>query len=191
MKLELDCSWNDKKNRAKQSIHFDYRPKSIFMMPDDKISLIQKLSQTARAKEPSAIKNIEELVKQFPKSLYALVNYYKVLQFFEFLDESRQVFSNIEKRFPREVFTRCIIGKFLLSSKRYQEFSQIFNRIEVLKGAFPERRMFFFEEALFFHNLWGLYWFEIGDEIQSEKHKRLFLFIMNTLQNFQLAAVSN
>ncbi len=186
MKLELDCTWDNKKNRAKQRIQFDYLPKSIFGMPVDKITLIQKLAQRAHVEGPSILKDIEEISNQFPKSLYALLNYYKTLQFFEYLEEVDEVFIKMKKLFPEEIFTKCIASELLLNNKEYEKFPEIFNHIEVLKGAFPKRRDFFFEEALFFHNLWGRYLFETGNGFQAEKHKKLILLIVNTLQNYQM-----
>lgn len=186
MKLELDCTWNDKKDRAKQRIRFDYYPKAIFKLPIEKITMIQELAQKAPTEGPSTLKAIEELTRKFPKSLYALLNYYKVLNFFEYLDEASGVFIKMKELFPEEVFIKCIDGEFLLNKKEYKKFTELFNNIEVLKGAFPKRSDFFFEEAIFFHNLWGRYFFETGDGFQAEKHKKLIILIMNTLQNFQI-----
>lgn len=186
MKLELECTWNNKKNKAKQRIHFDYQPKSIFGAPIEKVLLIQKLVNDARLGGPSVLKEIEALVEEFPKSLYLSYNNFKILQFFEYTDEANSLFSKMKKRFPGEVFIKCINAESLLINKEYEQFSELFNHIEVLKGAFPKRRDFYFEEALFFHHLWGRYFFERGDELQADKHKRLIQVIMNTLQNCQL-----
>ena len=45
MKLEIDLSWKEKQFRAKHVIRFDYRPKNLFAMPDEKVSFLQKLGQ--------------------------------------------------------------------------------------------------------------------------------------------------
>lgn len=82
MKLQLDCTWNDKKNRAKQTIHFDYCPKSIFGLPREKILLVQNFSQTAHLEGPAALKNIEELVRRFPK---VFMCYLTIIKFYRFL----------------------------------------------------------------------------------------------------------
>lgn len=186
MKLELECTWNNKKNKAKQRIHFDYLPKSIFGLPVEKILLTQKLVHDAKTSGPAVLKEIHDLVEEHPKSLYLSFNYFKTLQFFEYLDEADALFAKMKKLFPGEVFIKCIIGESLLINKDYENFSEVFNQIEVLKGAFLKRKDFYFEEALFFHHLWGRYFFETGNELQADKHKRLILLIMNTLQNCQI-----
>ena len=191
MKLHLNCTWNNEKNRAKQIIHFDYAPKAIFGMPVEKIPLLQKLIKNIAIEGVSVLKDIEKLAEQFPKSLYILLNYYKALQFFKYLDEAKQVLTKIENKFPDEVFTKCLLGESFLLNKKYEAFPVVFNHIEVLKGAFIKRREFFFEEALFFHNLWGRYFFETGNEIQANKHRNLILFIMNMLQNYQMHSFTN
>ncbi|MCI5052803.1 MAG: hypothetical protein MRY21_06695 [Simkaniaceae bacterium] len=187
MKLELDCTWNENKNRAKQSIHFDYRPKSLFSMPDEQVFELQKLAHSLPQATPEVIGQIEALLKKYPKSLYAQVNYYQVLLFFELIEDAEEISKQLQKEHPDALFTKCILGGELLSKKQYDRFPQLFNHIEVLKGAFPKRRSFFYEEALNFHNLWGRYFLETGNGAQADKHKKLLVFIMNTLQSCQRA----
>jgi hypothetical protein len=186
MKLELECTWNDKKNKAKQRIHFDFRPKSIFNLPEEKIVLIQKTAHNAHLEGPPVLKVLEKLTRQFPKSLYARLHYFKILHFFEYFEEAEDLFTTMKRQFPEDVFTKCLIGQSLLSNKEYEKFQKLFNHIEVLKGVFPKRRDFYFEEALFFHNLWGQFFFETGNGLQAGKHKKIILLILNTLQNCQI-----
>jgi len=188
VKLEIECTWNEKQNKAKQVIHFDYLPKSIFSMPDDKIAFAQKLFQTAGIEGPSALEELKALKDQFPKSLYANFVYLRSLIFFQYLEEAEEYIEKLTKRFPHQPLLLCSIASDLLNDKSYKKFVSLFNNIEVLKGAFPKRRKFFFEEALFFHNLWGRYWFETGNELQSEKHKKMISLVLNTMQTFQIAA---
>jgi hypothetical protein len=187
LKLEVECTWNEKRNKAKQTIRFDYAPKSIFCMPDEKVHYLRTLSQTAGESGPSVLKDLKSLKEQFPKSLYAGVIYYQTLEFFEYLEEAEEVLLELKKHFPQQVFLRCFLAKKLLKNSEHEAFTDFFQNIEVLKGVFPKRKLFFFEEALFFHNLWVYHFEKMGDGLQSEKHQRFILLIMNTLQSFSLS----
>ncbi|MCH9621661.1 MAG: hypothetical protein S4CHLAM20_10860 [Chlamydiia bacterium] len=180
MKLELDCSWNKNKNKAKVQIIFDYRPKSLFNLPISKIHRLKELAQNSNA---SSLDEIKELIRQYPKSPYLLMHYYNALRSFKRPHEAADAFNKMVTLFPDQVFTKCMLGEIRLKQKEYKRLSSLFNDIEVLKGAFPKRRIFFFEEALCFHNLWGCYHFETGNKEQAEKHKKLFMFILNTAKN--------
>lgn len=190
MQLEIDCSWNEKKCRAKQKIHFDYRPKTLFCLPQEKIELLQTLGQNAHLEGPRVLEELDALVKQYPKSLYAQLIYFQTLQFFEYQEEAHKLLSQMKNAFPGQVFVKCLLGEILFRSKREEEFPALFNHVEVLQGAFSRRRGFFFEEALFFHNLWGRYFFEKGDEIQAQKHTKFIFLIVNTLKNVQETALA-
>lgn len=186
MKLEVDCTWNDKQNRAKIKIHFDHRPKVIFNLPTKKINLLQKLTKNLHVDDSFVLENLKIIAKKYPKSLYAQVSYYKTLQFFKYFKKANRVLSKIKKLFPNQVFIKCIIGESLLENKKYEDFPFVFNNSEVMKGVFTRRNIFFFEEALFFHYVWGRYFFEIGNESQVQKHKKFIMLIMNTVKNYQI-----
>ncbi len=183
MKIELDCTWNNQKNRAKQSIYFTHRPKSIFQIPSEKILYIQNFLQEAPLQGPSSIKEMQAMAEKFPQSLYVQWSLYKLLQFFGYTKEAQELFSMIKKKFLGEVFPTCIEAEIALKEKRYEDFPRFFREIQVLKGAFPRRRSFFFEEVLLFHNLWGRYFFETGDALQADKHRKIIFTLMEVFQN--------
>lgn len=186
MKLEIECTWNEKRNKAKQVIRFDYRPKSLFCLPDEKIKLMQTLTRKASQEGPSTLDELKTIKIQHPNSLYANFLYYQTLAFFEYHEESEELLSELQDRFPEEVLTKCLVSNLLLKDKKYDKFSAFFQKTEVLKGIFSKRKLFFYEEALFFHSLWANYFEGVKNEIQFEKHSRFIFLILNTLQSFQL-----
>lgn len=189
MKLSVECSWNDKKNKAKLIICYKYVPKSIFLMPVEIIRKAQDLSFNGRQMGPPALKELKEIKEKYPKSLYAAFSYYKLLDFFEYDDEAERLYNEIVKNFPSKVLTECLKANSLIIKQEYEKFKKIFNNIEVLKGVFPNRKMFYFEEALFFHNLWAKYYYDMKNEIQQQKHLAFTQLILNTLQTCNLASV--
>jgi len=187
MKLEVECTWNEKRNKAKQIIHFDFLPKSIFSMPKEKILCLQQLLEQAAERGPPVLGELQDLRKRYPKSLYADFIYYRALEFFELTDESAELFSEIQERYPQQVLTKCILANRLIKQGKWDEFPALFDHVEALKGAFPKRKAFFCEEALFFHHLWIYFYEKDGNGIQGEKHKRFFLLITQMLQSFHSA----
>lgn len=186
MKLEVDCTWNEKRHRAKLVICFDYCPKSLFSMPNEIISRVQKLSQSAANSGPPVLEELKLLHQRYAKSPYLAFIYWQTLEFFQYDDEADQLLAQLARRFPEQPLTKCALANQLIKDKKYQAFASVFNHIEVLKGAFPKRRFFFFEEALCFHHLWGRYSFETGNEVQCEKHKKFLFLIMNTLKSLDM-----
>ena len=172
-------------------IYFDYQPKVLFKLPTEKIKLLYKLAKDAPIEGPSILKDLQNLAQKYPKSLYCSFIYYQTLCFFEYFDEADKILAKMKKNFLEQVFVKCIMAEALLEKKDYKKFSSLFKHIEVLKGAFSKRRDFYFEEALFFHNLWGRYFFENKDEFQAQKHKKMILLIMNTLNSYKAVAFSN
>ncbi|MCH9630456.1 MAG: hypothetical protein S4CHLAM37_04560 [Chlamydiia bacterium] len=183
MKLEVDCSWNEGKNKAKQTICFNHTPEDLFRMPEEKIAEIQALSQNAPTDGPKALEAIHKLKKEFPKSLYAAIIYFQTLNFFEYTEEADALLKNLKKKYPNELLVKCSIANKLLKDNKIDEFFKFFSGLEVLIAAFPKRKEFFFEEALFFHDLWIHYYTRTGDEIQGEKHKKFNFMMLNTFQS--------
>lgn len=181
MKLEVECTWNHKKNKAKQIIHFDHQPKSLFLMPSEKVYLLQALGIEAASNGPPILKELENIRDQFPNSPYANFCYHRALEFFEYFEESTLLFDQMKKAFPDEVFIKCILAKNFLQNKDHDKFLELFNNIEVLKGVFPKRLSFFCEEALYFHKLWLNYFHMTGDGIQEEKHKKFIVIIFDLI----------
>ncbi len=189
MKLEVDCSWNNKKNRAKLIICYKYVPKNIFLMPEEIIRKSQDLSFNGKQMGPPALKELKEIKEKYPKSLYAAFSYYKLLDFFEYEDEAEQLYNEVIKEFPSQVLTECLKANLFLVNHEYEAFKKIFNNVEVLKGSFPNRKMYYFEEVLFFHNLWAKYSYDMKNEVQQKKHLAFIQLILNTLQTCTLANV--
>lgn len=186
MKLEVDCSWDEKRKKAKQIITFEYFPKNIFLMPNETISQLQKFGQTANLEGPPILDRIKAIMVQYPKSVYAAMIYYQTLEFFEYEDKAKSVFESIKKKFPKQVFTKLAIAKQMLKREEFDKFVAFFKKAEILKGVFPQRKLFFFEEVLFFHDLWIQYFGATRNEIQFNKHKNFNLLIINTLKTYAL-----
>lgn len=186
MKLEIDCSWNEGKNSAKETICFDHQPEGLFKMPKEKILEIQALSQAAPTSGPKALEEIKRIKEIFTDSLYATMIYYQTLCFFEFIEEAEQLLKVLKKKHPKELLIRCAIASKFLKEKKTEDFYNFFRGLEVLVAAFPERKEFFFEEALFFHDLWIHYHMLTGNEIQAERHKKFNLLLINTFKSMSL-----
>ncbi len=184
MKLEVDCSWNKAKEKAKQTIHFDYLPKSIFCMPEEKILALQDLHHTAHLEGPIILDKLQHFLSSHPDSLYALVIYYQILQFFGYVEDGKKLLNIMKKQFSGEVFVECMLAKELLEQGKVDQFFFFFGRTEVLQGVFPKRSGFFFEEALFFHHLWMRYFSIKGNLCQLQKHQQFINLMMNTLNTF-------
>ena len=182
MKLEIDTYWNNQKQKGKLKINFGFGPKAIFGLSAKKLDTLQKITLN---KEHSILDQLEKFCFKNPNCLYALLFSYKTYLHYAQFNKAEEIFNKMNERFPEEVFTKCLVAERLLGKKKYPEFLALFNEIEAIKGAFYERKEFFYEEVLFFHNLWGRYHFENGHMEKAQKHKKFYEFIVNTLQNAQ------
>ena len=191
MKLEVECTWNEGKDKAKQQIYFNAKPKYIFSLPDETIFEIQRLEYALGKEGPVELEKLETLAKEHPKSLFTLISYYQALRFFELFDDAEPELQKMKKNFPSQAFTKCCMAESLLDAKKLDDFPATFDGMEFLQRAFPKRREFFFREALFFHNLWGRYHLEMGNEFKTGKHRNFIMLIMNTFNSSQIAAHSN
>ncbi|MDN3507311.1 MAG: hypothetical protein P0S94_00140 [Simkaniaceae bacterium] len=187
MTISIDVSWNQGKSKGKLVIDYDYTPKKIFEMPPEKIFAMQKMAQDSAQEGPPIIAKYEAYRKAFPKSLYAMVMHFQVLEFFQMKKQAAEIFLEMKKKFPDEVFTRCIAAEYMLKHKKLDEFPKAFRGVPVLKGAFPKRRRFFFEEVLMFHNLWGQFQTMKGDDNETGKHAAMIQMVMETFESFQSA----
>ena len=178
MKLEIECTWNEKKHKAKMTICFDSLPKTLFAMPPDQIRLIQKLGREG----DKGLAQLKEIKMRYPRSLYATFVYFQALEFFKQQAEADQLFCEIQDKFPKEVLTRCMLAERALKQNQYEEFKAHFQGLEVLKPIFRYRKLFFFEEALFFHNLWVNYYIVKEQPFQQQKHLQFIRLIMNLLK---------
>lgn len=185
MQLEIDCTWNNKKNQAKILVMFDFLPKKLFSLPKEKIYLLHQLRGELPMGGPPVLDKIREFWERHPKSLYAAYVYYRALDFFELEEECWSLLREVQKRFPGELYTRCIEGALILKGGNLDHFWTFFDETEVLKGVFPKRKCFFVEEALFFHHLWIEYYSRKGDEQQYQQHDKFSMLIVQTLQAFR------
>ena len=183
MKLEIECSWNNNKSRAMQIVRFDFLPKSVFAMPDEKALIARSLAEKLHTDGPPILDKILFLKEQYPKSLYLYFVYYSALSFFDYKEEIASLLLELQKKFPSQPFTKCIVGNELIKEEKYDEFSKLFNKIEVLKGVFPKRQAFNFEEVLCFHSLWLRYFEHQGDGFQYQKHQKFMGLVVNTYKS--------
>ena len=188
MAISVDVSWNQGQSKGKLIIDFDYAPKKIFEMPPEQVFQMQQMAQGSGKDGPGVIEKYEAYRKAYPKSLYAMVLHFQVLEFFEMKKEAAELFKEMQQKFPGEVFTRCIAAEYMLKHKKLDDFPKAFRGVPVLKGAFPKRRRFFFEEVLMFHNLWGQFQTMKGDEKEAAKHAAMIQMVMQTFDSIQRAA---
>ncbi|MCF7806045.1 MAG: hypothetical protein K9M07_01945 [Simkaniaceae bacterium] len=187
MRLEIDCSWNGSAASAKHIIRFDHAPKSLFNMQEEEIiSLQMKMKQLAEV-GPSYLEAFEGACMGHPKSLYAGYLLNQVYQFFQLHDESLEWIHALFKKFPGQLISRCLIASIHLKDGDTEAFCRDLENRQVLRALFPERKQFFFEEALLFHGLWAKVFHLQGDGIQSTKHQKLCGYIAHS---FQLLHVS-
>ena len=139
-------------------------------MPKEEIRTLQALGGEAAHEGPPILLKLDDIRKKYPKSLYAQFVYFQTLYFFKFETEITKLAEILEKQFPDEVLVNCIKADLYLKERQFDLFLDCFSHAEALKGSFPKRRIFFFEEALFFHLLWGKYHAEKGDFFQHQKH---------------------
>ncbi len=184
MKLEIDCTWNEGINKGKVVIVFDNRPKTIFQMDNEKIAHLKALEKDFLLKGPKILDEFLEVHKNNPKSLWAAVTYFHALRSYEYFDDAKETFKKIKKRYPNEVFTKIIQGYYLLENKDLKGFTDLFLNCEVLKGAFPQRKIFHFLEALYFHSVWRDYFSVCSNVYQAEKHFKFVAMISNFLASF-------
>lgn len=188
MRLEIECSWDNQQKKAKMVLVFGYAPSQLFCMPEEDIEKLKYYAGEAPTAGPKVLSKIEEIVEAYPESLYATFVFLEVLRFFQMEEEYSEIFKKMKKKFPSEVFVKCLVAQQYLVKKEIPKFLKCFFETEVLKGAFPEREEFFVEEAIFFHRLWMEYYALEGNEEKRQKHEKFLALIFN---NLQIAALSS
>ena len=118
MKLDLECSWNQKQKKVKQSIHFDFRPKLIFSMPDEVTTRLQQLMHSIGLEGPPALQELKSTYEQYPKSVYAGYVYHRALLFFELFEEADELYQELRSKFEDQLFIKSIEGYQLLKKKK-------------------------------------------------------------------------
>lgn len=182
MKLDMECTWDQGKKITKQRIYFVYKPKKLFSMPEETTQKFQEIAADAAQIGPKSIDQIKQIHCQYPASLYATFIYCQTLQLFEDFEEADKIIAHMQIQFKDEIFTRCLVAEEWLKQRKYLEFRDAFNNIEVLGAACPQRKSFFFEEALFFHHLWARHYFETKNEFHFQKHAEVINMLMETYQ---------
>lgn len=183
MKLEIECSWEDEKKQAKVTIAFDNSPKSIFQMPGDKIDYVKYLEKNCLLEGPKILHELEQIAIYTPKSIYASFVYFQALRSFEFFEEASEFFVGMKEAFPDQLITKSIEAHYALEENDLKRFPSIFSNHEVLKPAFPNRKVFYFQEAILFHNAWALYYSFQKDVFQAQKHDNFIALIINAVQS--------
>lgn len=173
MKLEVDCSWKNGEKSAKVLVRFDNKPKSLFNLTDQEVERIRELEDTCLLDGPVGLNELENICIKNPKSLYACIAYFFALRSFEFFDEAQELFHRIQKDFPGKIMTKCLEGLYLIEEDKNKEFFSLFSGNEVIKGAFPKRLFFHYQEVLLFHFAWEVYHSCQKDVFQQEKHEKM------------------
>jgi hypothetical protein len=186
MELSLDCTWNNKKKKAKVVIVFEKKPESIFCLSDEIFLSLLNLEKKFLLDGPKTLEEFEKISKENPKSLYAKISFFNALRSFEFFEEALKLFEEIKKEFPKEVFTKSIEAHYFLENFQEEKFLKILP-YEVLKAVFPKRSIFYYKEALSFHSAWFGYFSIKKNQIQAQKHANMSNVIINTLKSFSMA----
>jgi|GEM_PF-5276019 len=184
MNLEVECTWNNNKNKGKVNISYLALPENFFKLNEEELKKILELEKDFMLKGPPALKELEEMYKTHPDSQYVALAYYQGLRGFELLDEAEEAFNEIKSKFPDALITKCIEAHILLEEEDIEGFEKIFNGEQVLKAAYPDRERFHFKEALLFHSCWGIYFSHSGDITKMQKHEQFIGLILNTLKAF-------
>ncbi|MBI5346475.1 MAG: hypothetical protein HZB76_04975 [Chlamydiae bacterium] len=181
MNLEVDVTWNNKKNKSKVVISYKNEPKSLFLLNDDDLLKLKNLENTFLMDGPNSLKEFEKIYLSNPKSLYAIASYYLALKAYEYEEEALEVFKIIKKKFSKEVLTKCITAHNLLENREENAFIAMFSNLEVLKAVFPKRKLFYFKEAFLFHSAWQKYFFLQRNAFQAQKHANFVNLILNPM----------
>lgn len=188
--LVVDCSWNEQKKRKKLLIHFDYLPKKVFSLPEEKIPELQHLLQRASEHDLDTLAECDAWQKAYPNSLYVWVISYQVVDLLGDESSLETIHEILLNHFSGEPFTKCLIAKKQLDEKDQKGFLKTLSH-EVLLPAFPKRKGFFFEEALFFHQLWFRYFSENGQVEKAQTQQQFLVLLVNTLKSFQALSFSS
>lgn len=184
MNLQIACTWNNNKEKGNVFITFNKTPKAFFSADSKTVNRIKALEKSCLLDGPVGLKELEEIQKKNPNSLYAALIYFQALRSFEFFDEADDLFMEMKKKFPEEVIVKSLEGHYLLEEERLKEFFELFKGNEVLSPAFPNRSSFFYQEALLFHYVWDLYHTMQKDVFQAEKHKKMIDLLLNASEHF-------
>lgn len=179
MNLQIDCTWNKNSESGKLLVTFDNTPSSFFSLDPKAIDRIKSLEKSCLLDGPVGLKELEEIQKDNPNSLYAFLICFQALRSFEFFDEAFDLFKKMHKKFPNEVIVKSLQGYYFLEDKNLKGFFELFKGSEVLIPAFPERKSFHYQEALLFHYVWDLYHTMQKDVFQAEKHKKMMDLLLN------------
>ncbi len=181
MRLSVDCTWNDKKERAKVVITFQNAPKTLFHhMKVADIARLKFLQSNCLLEGPQVLQEFERYTEKYPKSIYALYAHYQCLRSFELFEDAHDLFLQMKEKFPDQVFTQCIEAHRSLEKKSFDDFFEC----EVLKGVFPRRKVFYYQEALLFHHVWRMYYQMKKKPSKSTSHDKFFALIEGMLFQF-------
>jgi hypothetical protein len=187
MELQINCSWKEKTRSGTLFISYEQQPPSLFKLKKGQFEEIKALENQTVQIGQSLLPQWEKLYPSIQKSPYALFCYFKILRTFELYEKATDLFQIMKKKFPKEVFVKCIEGHYLLDEEKTEEFSHLFNKEDVLLGAFPKKSLFYYEEALFFHDAYHRYYEMQNDQAKIATHEKFIGVIMHGLQSFLLS----
>lgn len=185
MTLTIDCTWNDQKKKGKVVIAFDDLPESIFCLKDEDRAVLRVLERGGILQDDSVLEKFEKIYIANPKSIYAAFSYFQALKHFKLEEEAWEVFTEMKNNFPKEVFTFSIEAHYLAEKRNFECFANVL-KAEVLKGAFPKRKLFHYKEAMAFHSAWAFYFLVKEEQDKEEKHARFLALVFNTLQSYSI-----
>lgn len=148
-------------------------------MPKKAFLSFQQVLSEIPQKGPKGLDELKAWSSQYSQSLYIGFHLYKSFSFFGYQEEELTLFQKLQRQFPGELLTLCIEASLFLKEGRFSDFLTTFQSQEVVKALISKRKFFYFEEILYFHHLWALYFDAQQNISQSQKHQKLLAFIMN------------
>ncbi|MEL7432108.1 MAG: hypothetical protein AAGI90_06260 [Chlamydiota bacterium] len=183
MTLQIDCSWNQGKNRGMLTISFDPAPKELFDLSEENMAALGEMVKSLPNEGPKGLEKLEAFQKQFPSSLYLGYCLHQAYTFFQQEKDLAKLRKKLERKFSATLLYQCILAEKDLADTSDSPIEP-FEGNEVLLAAFPGRTLFYYKEAIAFHEVWLKYLSMIENPIAIEKHKRFLFLIFNTHKSF-------
>lgn len=187
MRIEVDCSWRvgDKRKTGKVSISFLAEPAELFPSDPKDGALLVELADKYLLEGPATLELLKDLYLKYTDKVFPCMVYYFALKDFGYVTEAEDLFVELSKNFSEEPLYKCAEAQLHFEKNDLEAIPPLFLGQESLKGSFPNREVFFFQEAIFYHKVWET-WFNLsGDLLQAEKHFKFQILITDTLSTFQ------
>lgn len=134
---------------------------------------VERLHQESQTKPREAIRELQEMLEQYPK-LPQLYNYLAVAYSrIGELDKAEAITRASIQENPDYLFARLNYAEFCLIRKDYAKIPEIFDYKFDLQLLYPKRKRFHVSEVANFMGLMGLYFYEIHEREVAEKYHEI------------------